>query len=228
MRRLWLGLVGLALPAALAAQTGKGPYARIAVLRPFDGKTEKFEAGYLRHLEWHRRAGDPWTWYGWTVWAGDRYRWFVYATFNRSAGSLDSAVTPAEDERDNLRNVVPHAEFVANALYRYLPELSRGTGEPQPGPRLEYTRVELIPGAAAAFEAALRAAQPELEGETLWYRMAVGGEMPRYLRLRPRSGLGALLQEPRELSLPDAAVPLVARVTTEIWTLRPTMSYRLP
>ena len=25
------------------------------------------EAGYARHLEWHRQARDTWVWYGWNV-----------------------------------------------------------------------------------------------------------------------------------------------------------------
>ena len=39
--------------------------------------------------------------------------------------SLDSAVTPAEDERDNLLNVAPHVEWVTNGLYEFLPALSQ-------------------------------------------------------------------------------------------------------
>src|SRR5688500_13267862 len=97
----------------------RGPYARIAVLRPHDGHTVDFEAGYVRHLAWHQQARDPWVWYGWSVWAGERQRWFVYASFGHSAASLDSPVAPAEDERDNVLNVAPHAEFVGNALYEY-------------------------------------------------------------------------------------------------------------
>src|SRR5712692_838944 len=65
MTHRWLGIVGLVLPALLGGQTGRGPYARIAVLRPLDGQTVEFEAGYIRHLAWHRQAGDPWAWYGW-------------------------------------------------------------------------------------------------------------------------------------------------------------------
>src|SRR3989441_5608903 len=186
MTHRWLGIVGLVLPALLGAQTGRGPYARIAVLRPLDGQTVEFEAGYIRHLAWHRQAGDPWAWYGWGVWAGERHRWFIYATFGHSAASLDSAVAPADDERDNVLNVAPHVEYVANAVYEYLPGVSRGTGEPQPTARLELTTVDLVPGAAKAFEAALGAAQSALQGETLWYRMVAGGATPRYVRLRPR------------------------------------------
>ena len=98
MRHRRLGIFGSALlvsavlPSPLAAQSEKGPYARIAVLRPHDGKTVDFEAGYIRHLDFHRQARDTWAWYGWTVWAGERQRWFVYATFGHSAASLDNPV----------------------------------------------------------------------------------------------------------------------------------------
>jgi hypothetical protein len=196
-------------------------------LRPYEGRSVDFEAGYIRHLEWHRQARDPWVWYGWTVWAGERQRWFVYATFGHSAAGLDGAVAPAEDERDNVLNVVPHAEFVGNGLYEYLPALSRGTGEPQPTARLELTTVDLNPGAAQAFEAALSAGRSSLRGETLWYRMVAGGAAPRYVRLRPRPDLSAVLDGRSEQALPDTVDHLIARTTVELLTLRPTMSYGL-
>ena len=198
-----------------------GPYARISVLRPHDGRTVEFEAGYVRHLEWHRQAKDTWTWYGWTVWAGDRQRWFVYATFGHSAAEFDNPVDPAGDERDNVSNVTPHAHFVGSALYEFLPELSRGTGVPEPAARLELTTVDLVPGGEKAFEEALRAEQSQLEDQTLWYRMRAGGNAPRYVRLCARPNLAAILQEGG--ALPES----VAKITVEILTLRPAMSYNL-
>ena len=227
MKHRWLGIVGTLLPTLLGAQTGRGPYARIAILRPHDGRTIDFEAGYIRHLAWHQQARDPWTWYGWTVWAGERQRWFVYATFGHSAAGLDSAVAPAEDERDNVVNVAPHVEYVGNAVYEYLPGLSRGTAEPQPTARLEFTTVDLVPGSAKAFEAALSAGQSTLHGETLWYRMVAGGAAPRYVRLRPRPSLSAMLDGRSEQALPDGVNSLIARTTVEILTFRPTMSLGL-
>ena len=226
----------LVFPALLTAQTGsspdaqrgRGPYARIAILRPHDGQTVDFEAGYIRHLEWHRQAGDPWVWYGWSVTFSERQRWFVYASFGHSAASLDNPVSPGDDERDNVLNVVPHAEFMGNALYEYLPGLSRGNGEPQPAARLEFTTVDLVPGAAKAFEAALGADQSRLQGETLWYRMVAGGAAPRYVRLRPRPSLSAVLDGRTEQTLlPDKANDLITKTTVEILTLRPTMSLGL-
>ncbi len=233
MKHRRLGTVGVALlacsmfPTRGAAQTERGPYARIAILRPHDGDTVDFEAGYIRHLEWHRQARDTWVWYGWNVTFGERQRWFVYASFGHSAASLDNPVPPAEDERDNILNVTPHAQFEGNALYEYLPGLSRGTGEPQPTARLEFTTVDLTPGSTKAFETALGAEQSTRQGETLWYRMVAGGAAPRYVRLRPRRSLSAVLDGRGEQALPDKVNTLITRTTVEILTLRPTMSYGL-
>lgn len=209
-------------------QSERGPYARIAILRPHDGDTVDFEAGYIRHLEWHRQARDTWTWYGWTIWAGERQRWFVYATFGHSAANLDTPVTPGEDERDNVSNVAPHAQFLGNGLYEFLPGLSRGTGEPQPTPRLEFTTVELVPGAEESFESALIAEQFKLKSETLWYRMVAGGTAPRYVRLRPRNSLSEIIDEKNEQALPERVNHLIAKTTIEILNLRPTMCYGFP
>src|SRR5712691_11701970 len=235
MRHRWLGIVAVVLPTILVAQTGRGPdaqsergpYARIAILRPNDGDTVDFEAGYIRNLEWHRQAKDTRVWYGRTIWAGERERWFVSATIGHPAASLDSPVAPAEDERDNISNVTPHAQYLGNALYEYLPGLSRGTGEPQPTARLELTTVDLMAGTEKTFEAALGAEQSRLQGETLWYRMVAGGTAPRYVRLRPRPSLSAILDGRSEQSLPDKVNALIAKTTIEILNLRPTMSYGL-
>ena len=214
--------------ASATPQTAEGPYARLAFLRPHDGQAVDFEAGYIRHLDFHRQAKDTWVWYGWTIWAGDRQRWFVYATFGHSAASLDNPVPPADDERDNIVNVAPHVEFAGNAIIEYLPTLSRGTARPSPAPRLELTTVEIKPGSQADFEAALQAQQPSLAGETLWYRMVAGGTMPRYVRLRARGSLPAILDDRIGRALPDRAHALVAKEMVEILNLRPALSYGLP
>jgi hypothetical protein len=227
MKHLWLAFAASLLPALLLAQTEPGPYARIAFLRPNDGDTIDFEAGYIRHLEFHRQAKDTWVWYGWNVTFGERQRWFVYATFGHSAKSLDNPVPPAEDERDNVMNVTPHAQFLGNAVFEFLPALSRGTGVPEPAPRVELTTVDLHQGAEKPFEAAVGAGQSRLTGETLWFRMVAGGTAPRYVRLRPRPSVSSILDGKSEGALPEAVNELVAKTTIEILTLRPTMSYGL-
>jgi hypothetical protein len=232
MRRFCLAASGVAVLASLAFSASPraadmGPYARIAILRPHDGKTVDFEAGYIRHLDWHQKAGDQWSWYGWTLWAGERQRWFVYASFGHTAASLSNPVQPLDDERDNILNVTAHCEFAGNAVYEFLPALSRGNGIPQVSPRAEFTTVELKPGAWKPFEAALAAAQPKPQGETLWYRMVAGASVPRYLRIRSRQSLAAILDEQGEQALPDSVSSLIVRTTIDIGILRPTMSHNL-
>lgn len=216
-----------ASPAAHDAQPSPGPYARIAVLRPRDGRTVEFEAGYIRHLDWHRQARDPWAWYGWTIWAGERQRWFVYATFGHAAANFDAPVAPADDERDNVLNVVPHAEFVGNALYEFLPALSRGTGVPQPVARMELVTVHLEPGTESAFETAVAARRGTLAGETLWFRLLAGGDAPQYVRLRPRASPSTLIAERDDLALPESVAARIVSKRVEILALRPTMSLGL-
>jgi hypothetical protein len=57
--------------------------------------------------------------------------------------------------------------------------------------------------------------------------MAAGGGAPRYVRLRPRPSLSAILDGRSEQALPDEANPLIVKTTVEILNLRPTMSYGL-
>src|SRR5262249_31685456 len=132
-------------------------------------------------------------------------------------------ISPAEDERDNLINVLPHAQFMGNGVYEFLPALSRGNGVPTATLRAEYTTVELKYGTGKEFESALAAEQSTLRGETLWYRMVVGGNAPCYVRLRPRSNLAAILDELADQALPDKVSDLIAKMTVETLNLRPNM-----
>src|SRR4029077_1195261 len=174
-----------------------GPYALIGVMRALDERhSVDLEAGYIRHLEWHRQVKDRFGWYSYSVSAStERQRWIIYATFGHTATELSNPVSPAEDWRDASINLLPHVEFTGNAIYEFLPGLSRGNGMPTPTLRAEYTTVEVNQGAGKAFEAALAAEQSKLQGETLWYRLVVGGNTPCYVRLRPRADLAAILDE---------------------------------
>jgi len=193
-------------------------------MRALDGHGVEWEAGYIRHLQWHRQAKDPFNWYSYSVWASaERQRWIIYATFGHTAAELSNPASPAEDEQDNLINVLPHAQFMENGIYEFLPSISRGNGVPTPYLRAEYTTVELHYGDGKAFEAALAAEQPKLKGETLWYRLVVGGNAPCYVRLRARASLADILDERADQALPEKVHPLIAKLTVETLNLRPNM-----
>jgi hypothetical protein len=236
VKHRWIGivgavvLVGTVFPTLLISQSAQttqptGPYARIAFMRAIDERhSVDLDAAYVRHLEWHRQVKDTSNWYAYSVWAStERQRWIIYATFGHTATELSNPVSPAEDERDTIINLLPHVEFRGGAVYEFLPALSRGNGVPTPTLRAEYTTLELNYGAGKAFEAALAAEQSKLQGETLWYRLVAGGNAPRYVRLRPRANLAAILDERADQALPDKVNGLISKMTVEILSLRPNM-----
>jgi hypothetical protein len=232
MAHRWLGILALTLAVGVArsvsgvAQTERGPFARIAIMRAIDGHAVEWDEGYIRHLEWHRRVKDPFNWYSYSVWASsERQRWIIFATFGHAASSLSNPTSPADDERDNFVNVLPHAQFLGNWIYEYLPALSRGNGHgvPRALARAEYTTVEIKHGSGTAFEATLATEQAKLKGETLWYRMVVGGEPPRYIRLRPRPTVAAILEERGDQGLPEKVNDIISKITVETLNLRPDM-----
>src|SRR5262249_41490934 len=96
-------------------------------------------------------------------------------------------------------------------------------GVPTPTPRAEYTTVELNYGTEKAFEAAVAEERGNLQGETLWYRLVVGGNLPRYVRIRPRASLASILDERADQPLPDKVKGLISKMTVETLNLRPNM-----
>jgi hypothetical protein len=53
--------------------------------------------------------------------------------------------------------------------------------------------------------------------------MVVGGDTPRYVRLRPRESLATILNERAEQALPDKVNGLISKMTVETLNLRPNM-----
>jgi hypothetical protein len=225
MKRLLLIVLAtvLLLPSLLAAQTGKGPYLVLGVLRRLEGHDFAFDAGVEHHWQWHREHRDPYVWYAWNIRFGQRVGGLVFATFNHSATSLDSAISPTEDAADWRVSGAPHSEFTNLEAYRYLADLSRGAGDPGPARLLEFTMVEVQPGSASAFEARLKAGQPSLKEETLWYRLVAGGSVPRYLRLRSRPRLSAVLENADDQVLAGAG-SMISRVSVELLVSQPTLT----
>jgi hypothetical protein len=94
------------------------------------GHDFEFDGGVARHWQWHRDQRDPYVWYAWDIRFGQRIGGLVFASFNHSADSRDSAVSPVEDWEDWRVTGAPYSEFTNLEAYRYLPDLSRGTGDP--------------------------------------------------------------------------------------------------
>jgi len=188
--------------------------ARVTVIVPKDGMDEKFEAGYRRHLQWHRDHRDPFTWYGWSILSGERLGWFVDATLDHTENEIDAPVAPAEDSADNANNVEPYARFASSALYRMRSDLCSAAQPATPFASMIHVRVK--PAQKEQFESALRARTPS----AICMELASGGERPSYLFIAPRQKFSAAIAVDEPLPM-----ELIESMTVEALKYRPDLTY---
>lgn len=186
-------LAVLPAPPAAAQPARTGEVARFVEWVPHPGAKGAFAEGYGRHLEWHRRNRDPWTWHGWWVATGDRLGTFVDASFGHSWEALDHSIAPAQDSADNAANVTPHADATLVAHLVRLPEHSVGDeAAAMRAPMLATLRVLGDGGDAAALWAGIDRALGDAPRQA--YRL-VGGTAPSWLVAIPHAdwrGFGAI------------------------------------
>lgn len=228
MKHLLAASLLLLSAQALAQQPGPGPFARMVVIQPKPGQNTVFEQGYQRHLDWHRKAGDRWTWHGWSFVLGERLGMFMDGTFGHAAANFDAAVQPAADAADNAANVTPHADFLTHGIYRRLEAASVGQPLPDTSPFLAMTTYTVAPGDVNAFERQLvaRATRPAGAGggeRYTWYRLQIGGEGAQYVLMRAVASFAAAADLPDVM--PAGTGPMLRGVRTELLRYRADMSY---
>jgi hypothetical protein len=111
-------LAGLFITSLLlltATQSSLAQAHRIAafsIWKPKEGQETLFETGYKQHLQWHKRNGDKWDWYGWYVISGKNFGQFLDATFDHSWNEFDNPVNPAGDREDNSLHTDPFGDYL--------------------------------------------------------------------------------------------------------------------
>jgi hypothetical protein len=161
--------------------------ARVVVIKPHAGQQLDFQLGYQRHLEWHRKNKDPWTWYGWRIATGERVGCFMDGTFGHAWKDFDAAVNPSGDAADNALNVVPYADFISVEHIERLAEVSndRRLEERKPGRLIELHRVSIRPGFESEFENLLARYHALTTAPHSVYRSRHGTETSDYLLIIP-------------------------------------------
>jgi hypothetical protein len=253
MRRDILRVPGLVLSVVLTAAhpgssqevpgSSPGPFARIVTIEPKAAQEAAFEAGYQRHLAWHRGQHDSWTWYGWSFVLGERLGLFMDGTFGHAPADFDHAVNPAGDGADNAVNVVPNADFRSHGVYERLTAVSSSAALPDTSRLLALTTYWVRPGQEAQFEALLATTHaawrrvPQPAPPYAWFRLGLGGSPPEYLLLRPVASFASAAVLPDIFAVGAGTVrassavsrdPLLAsviRVRSELLRYRPDMSY---
>ncbi|MFP4002910.1 MAG: hypothetical protein ACLFV8_03970 [Alphaproteobacteria bacterium] len=194
-----------AAPAVRAAAPGE--VGMLFHVQARDGGKEAFEAGYKRHLEWHRRNRDTWRWPAWEILTGERAGHYLEGTFGHEWPGLDRRLKPAEDAADHETNVDPYVSHHVRHILIRRSGVSRGHAleDADPAPFLRLVTYRLRPGTEEAFEQVLTAMhrateQVDWHKSYAWYALVDGGPLPLYLLVIPVRDFAGLA--PSEQTIP--------------------------
>jgi hypothetical protein len=191
------------------------------------GMTRDFEEGYKRHLDWHRRHHDTWAWHGWMITSGDRYGYFMDASFQHRWSDFDNPATPsAEDSADNNINVAAYADERSAGSYDAIS--GEATRDLLTSPLLTVYHFAIAPGAAIELESLMSA---ELRGVGRHALLRPVNGATEYMLLLPAAKqadyvtqaeiVRRLLDSVRRKS---SGTPLIVAYRTETGRYRPDLS----
>jgi len=221
-------LLPLPLTLPVLAQQ-PGPLADIEILRVKPGTDDQFQAAQKKHWEWHKRQGDSWPWFVWTVESGSNMGAYVVASFAHPWQEIDRENTILAGKPEPEGDTDPFHDSVQESFWVYRPDLSCGGDIAEPAPVASLTRYLLRPGSASDFEAGLKrlkettkkCAEPPANASR-WYELVTGGEKPQFILLEDRANW-ASFQNPDSLDsmMKDSKGKLDANILSAFWTSAP-------
>lgn len=246
MRRsvtLLCGIVGLALALPLVAQEKPANIGRVFVTIPKPG----YEEGRKRHMDWHRKQNDTWTWETWQVETGETAGAFLTITLGHKWKDFDdwAAKYGEGDTADGAKNLSPYVAGGSNAFWVYRADISRPSDSKESPKMLEVIHFMVKSEGMDEFNLAIRRIN-EAIGKTNWpthynwHQLVNGGETPHLVLVLPLNSwadmagpdvtFDAMLE--KGLGRQESAAVLrslrksIHREWSEILVYRPDLSYR--
>ena len=182
----------LLLASTALAQTSQVNVGRVIDQTPKPGMTKQYEDGRKRHMDWHRKAGDTWSWEIWQVTTGERAGTFISITFGHSWKDFDTwdQKYAEADSADADANMGPSIGRQVESVWMLLTDASRMTAGAQPSKMAEVIHFMVKPGSEEDFDYGIRKAneaanQQNWAGHYAWYALANGGESGHYVLVIP-------------------------------------------
>jgi hypothetical protein len=183
----------LALPAV-----GQDEGANVAAIYCSEvqpGQQARFEEGVKKHVDWHRKQNDTWTWNAWSVETGPDTGNYCAGTFGHKWEDFDKpAVSEEADMADYSATVLPFVKKTEGSFWVALPKVSRPAAEPTPMSSVVFFHVRygmndefdyLIGEFTKAIE------QTKMPWHYTWVRLANGGEGGTYALVQPRANFAS-------------------------------------
>ncbi len=164
-----------------------GNIAEAVVTKPKAGHTAQYEAGRKRHMAFHKKMKDTWSWMTYEVLSGENTGSYITVTAGHEWKDFDGREKfDAADTADVALNLTPHAESTTVHYYAYRPDMSNPPeGNPEPV-LVQTTHFYVRAEGQADFVAGVRKITEATKktgglGRPLWYQLVSGGEGPRFV-----------------------------------------------
>lgn len=195
MRKITFALVAvfllLAVVAALA-QDKSVNIGRVYVTVPKPGMTKQLEEGRKRHMEFHRKQNDSWTWTVYEVETGEDTGSYLSISFGHSWKDFDAwdQKMGAADTADGAINLTPFAAQTRGSIWMYMSEVSRPPSDTNPSKMVEVIHFMLNSGGDSDFEYAVGKITEAINktnwpAHYFWYSLVNGGQTPHYVLVIP-------------------------------------------
>lgn len=244
MRVSTLGALAIAvtfLAAPAQGQDGEITMGYFATVRSQD--IPAFETAAKRHVEWHRRQGDTWTWNAWMSVTGTQGQ-YAYISGNHSWADFDTpGVSQANDAADWANGPGKFTVSEEAMMWMTLPWGSRPWGESIPA-MVQVYEYAVVQGKAGDLEYVIRkfteaAESTDWAGRYVWEQVLSSEQSPVYFVVIPHESWASF--QPLETSpqgvlveaygqaegqrLIDMFNASVDAIGSRIWQYRADLSY---
>jgi hypothetical protein len=165
------------------------------------GMIKQFEEGRKRHMDWHRKQNDSWSWNLWQIVTGEDTGAYLSVTFGHSWKDLDAweAKMGDADDADSNTNMVPFLASERASLWMVLKDSSH-PGNMSEAPKMaEVNHFLLKPGSEEDFNDAIKKVNDAIVKTDwpvhyTWYALVDGGAGPHYVLVLEMKGWADLAE----------------------------------
>ena len=184
----------LCLAGAASGQAPKATVGQYYMSKPKAGNAAAFEAGRKKHMAFHKKANDTFTWITWEVISGPEMGSFLTGTAGHEWKDFDGwDKFEAEDGADVAVNLTPYTESTRGAFWVYRPDMSISPEAAEPSKFLQVLEFLVKPEGVTSFTEAVMKINEGLKktnnatNASRWYVLASGDDGPRFALVQERN-----------------------------------------
>jgi len=192
-------LTGSMVMAQQSSTAPQGNLAEIHINKVKSGMTRQYEEGRKKHMMWHRKQNDTWSWYTWEILTGENTGSYVVGTFGHRWSDLDDRTKlEAEDSADAIAHMGATLAAEMQSYYLFRADLTISASPSGPAPMSTVTHFLLTPDGLNDFVESVKKVSEGIKktnypmsGANRWYQLVNGGESPHLVLVGDRANWAA-------------------------------------